>query len=67
MSRMYIPDPELRAQLEKEEQMYHRIMQDGRRDSNGCLVEPPADMTAEEEAYYRRLLQERGGRIQYTV
>ena len=47
--------------------MYHRIMQDGRLDSNGYLVEPPADMTAEEEAYYRRMLRERGGRIQYTV
>lgn len=67
MSRMYIPDPELREQLEKEECMYHRIMQDGKLDSNGYLVEPPSDMTAEEEAYYRRLLKERGGRIQYTV
>ena len=47
--------------------MYHRIMQDGRLDRNGYLIEPPADMTPEEEAYYHRLLRERGGKIQYTV
>lgn len=67
MSRFYIDDPELQEQQEKEDQMYHRIMQDGKLDDNGYLIEPPSDMTPEEEKYYRRLLKERGGRIQYTV
>ena len=67
MSRIGITDPMLLEQQEIEEQMYHRIMQGGRLDSNGYLIEPPSDMTDEEEAYYRRLLEESGGRIQYTV
>lgn len=67
MSMTFNEDPELQKQQEKEYQMYHRIMHDGKRDANGYLIEPPSDMTPEEEKYYRRLLKERGGRIQYTV
>lgn len=67
MSKIGITDPVLLERMEIEDQMYHRIMQDGMLDDNGFLVEPPADMTPEEEAYYHRLLTERGGKIQYTV
>ena len=67
MSVMYIENEEKRAQYEREERMYHRIMRNGTRDANGSLVAPSADMTEEETAYYRRLLKERNGKIQYTI
>ena len=53
MSKVSINDPLLLERQEQENAMYHRIMQDGRLDRNGYLIEPPADMTP--------------GKIQYTV
>lgn len=60
-------DEKHREQYERENAMYHRILQDGKLDKNGYLVEPPSDMTDEEKDYYNRLLRERNGKIQYTV
>ena len=45
-------DEKHREQYERESAMYHRIMQDGKLDKNGYLVEPPSDMTDEEKDYY---------------
>ena len=67
MSRMMFEQDEERKQLEEENLMYHRIMQDGKLNEEGYLIEPPADMTAEEAAYYRKLLRTNHGRIRYTV
>ena len=67
MSMMFIEDEEERARLEHESKMYHRIMRDGQLDKNGYLVSPPSDMTDEEMNFYKRLLKERNGKIQYVV
>lgn len=67
MSRIY---PEDASEIEKsvrEEEMYHFIMRNGKLDEHGFLIEPPKDMSLEENAYYRRLLKLNRGKIQYVV
>lgn len=67
MSKMLIEDPKERAQAEREEALYARIMRDGKLDRQGFLIEPPHDMTDEEADYYEKLLKAYRGKIPYVV
>lgn len=67
MSKILIEDPRERTQAEYEEKLYARIMRDGKLDQQGFLIEPPYDMTEEEEAYYKKLLRTYRGKIPYVV